>query len=205
MSIVLCFTARTAEAHGGGPALTYDPCIKQTDTDSFIHFAVYQPQFNPFAEYCEALPKAGRALLVFDLMGNDLPDALLSMEVLQKGGPFHLAIPAKRYRSGIVNLQADLPRGKYIVVVGIEGPEGSRHLTFPLAVGAWWNRLATPMLIALLIILATAGFCAFEITTIRSELNGPSRTSRLNLLKRKVARNDSKRLRRSSALSRHAP
>lgn len=69
------FAVDIAQAHGGGPGLGYDPCMRQAGTDDFIHLAVYQPEFNPFAEYCGALPEAGRTMLVFDLMGAELPDA----------------------------------------------------------------------------------------------------------------------------------
>ncbi|HJU10637.1 MAG TPA: hypothetical protein VJ728_07160, partial [Candidatus Binataceae bacterium] len=163
LGIGFCLVARVVEAHGGGPGLTYDPCIQRIGADDFIHLAVYQPKFNPFAEYCDALPQEGRALLVFDLMGDDLPNTLLSLEVSQKGGPFRLVIPARRYRSGIANVQADLGRGKYLVFVRIREPEGDRRLAFPLVVGARWSGLAAPVLIMLTIGVVAGSFCAFQI------------------------------------------
>ncbi len=169
LSIVLCFAVGVAQAHGGGPGLGYDPCMRQAGADDFIHLAVYQPEFNPFAEYCGALPEAGRTLLVFDLMGAELPDARVSLEVLEEGGRFQLSVPARRYRSGIAGLQADLPRGKYTVLVSIDEPDGRYRLTFPLTVGAWWDRLVAPVEVVLLIGVATAGYCAFQIRRLVSE------------------------------------
>src|SRR6516225_9386635 len=106
----LGFAAGIAEAHGGGPGLTYDPCMRQAGVDDFIHMAVYQPEFNPFAEYCGALPQAGRTLLVFDLIGAELPDAQVSLDVLDQGGRRQLSVPPRRYSSGVASLQADLAR-----------------------------------------------------------------------------------------------
>jgi hypothetical protein len=168
----LGFAVGIAEAHGGGPGLGYDPCIRQAGVDDFIHLAVYQPDFNPFAEYCGALPQAGRTLLVFDLIGAELPDAPVSLEVLQEGGRFRLSVPARRYRSGVAGLRADLPPGKYDVLVSIEGPNGRHRITFTLAVGAWWERLVVPLLIVLLISAATAGYCVFQIRGTASERSG---------------------------------
>ena len=177
--LVLCFVAGVAEAHGGGPGLSYDPCMQQTGADDFIHLAVYQPEFNPFAEYCDALPKAGRTLFVFDLMGAELPDAPVSLEVLEEGGSFQLSLPPRRYHSGVADLRADLPPGKYTVLVSVEEPGGRRRLAFPLAVGAWWGRLITPLLIVLLIGLVTAAYCIFEVRAMASERRNSATNNRI--------------------------
>jgi hypothetical protein len=169
LSIVLYFAIGIAEAHGGGPGLGYDPCIRQAGAGDFIHLAVYQPEFNPFAEYCGVLPVGGRTLLVFDLMGAKLPDARVSLDVFEEGGRFRLSVPARRYSSGIANLRADLPPGNYTVLVSIDGPDGGHHLTFPLAVGAWWDRLVVPLVAMLLIGVITAGYCVFQIRGIASD------------------------------------
>jgi hypothetical protein len=159
----LYFAVGIAEAHGGGPGLGYDLCMRQSGADDFIHLAVYQPEFNPFAEYCGALPQAGRTLLVFDLIGAELPDARVSLDVVQEGGRLQVSVPPRRYRSGVADLPADLPAGIYTVLVSIEQPDGRHRLTFPLVVGAWWDRLIVPLVIVLLIGLVTAGYCVFQI------------------------------------------
>ena len=106
-----CLAPEIAQAHGGGPALGYDPCLRQAGADDFVHLAVYQPDFNPFAEYCSTLPNAGRTVLVFDLMGTALPGARIGLEVLQQGGQFQLSRPARRYYTGVADFGADLPAG----------------------------------------------------------------------------------------------
>ncbi|MBV8454281.1 MAG: hypothetical protein JOZ29_18705 [Deltaproteobacteria bacterium] len=167
LSIILIvafyFDGGIAQAHGGGPGLGYDPCMQQSGADEFIHLAVYQPEFNPFAEYCGALPQAGRTLLVFDLIGAELSDAQVSLDVLQEGGRLQMSVPPQRYRSGVANLPADLPAGTYTVLVSIEQPDGHHRLRFPLVVGAWRDQLIAPIVIVLLIGLATAGYCLFQI------------------------------------------
>jgi hypothetical protein len=168
-SLVLCLAVGVAEAHGGGPGLDYDPCLRQTGADDFIHMAVYQPEFNPFAEYCAALPKAGHTLLVFDLIGADLPGASVALDVSDKRGQLRLSVPPQRYRSGIADLQADLPAGRYTVLVSIDELDGRHRLSFPLTVGARWSRLAVPVSIALLLVLVTTGYCVFQVRTMASE------------------------------------
>jgi hypothetical protein len=184
--VFLCFAVGTAAAHGGGPGLGYDPCMLQVGADDFIHLAVYQPELNPFAEYCGALPVGGRALLVFDLMGAELPDARVSLNVLEEGGRFQLSVPPRRYRSGVANMRADLPPGKYTVLVSIDEPGGAHRLTFPLAVGAWWDRLAVPLVAVLLIILGTAVYCAHQMRTAADGLRPASMTTAVNRAPRLV-------------------
>jgi len=161
--IVFCLIPATAEGHGGGPGLGYDPCVQQTSADDFIHLAVYQPQFNPFVEFCDSLPQGGHTILVFDLMGTHLPEASVSLEVLGKAGRSQLFVPAQRYRAGIASLSMDLPQGKYTVLVSVAGTDGYRRLAFSLAVGAWWNRLIMPLLMILLIGIVTTAYCVFQI------------------------------------------
>src|SRR5258708_22718152 len=84
---------RLASAHGGGPGLDYDPCARYASLDNLVHFSAYQPQFNRFAEYCGSLPRGGKTLLVFDLLGADLVNATVAIEVVQEGGARRVAIP----------------------------------------------------------------------------------------------------------------
>jgi len=161
-------------AHGGGPGLDYEACVRGVEMEHFVHFAAYQPQYNPFAEYCGSLPRAGKTLLVFDLMGVDLPNLPVSIEVIGKGGMRRVSAPARRYRTGVIDLEADLPPGKYTAVVSIEEPAGHHQIIFPLSVGTWWSRLAGPALVILLVLVATAAYCL-------SQLRAPAGDSQLRL------------------------
>jgi hypothetical protein len=179
--LILCCSAAVAEAHGGGPGLSYNPCMQASGSDDFIHLAVYQPEFNPFAEYCDAVPEAGQTLLVFDLMGTELPDAAVSVEVWEKGGRLQLSVPAQRYRSGVADLRADLPAGKYTVLVSLHEPGGARRYAFPLVVGAWWDRLIIPLLTIVVIALVTAGYCLFQINGMARERRNSATNNRIEL------------------------
>jgi hypothetical protein len=180
-SIVFSCGLGVAEAHGGGPGLTYDPCVQGAGSDDFVHLAVYQPRFNPFAEYCEAVPKAGSTLLVFDLMGSELPNLPVSLDVVDMGARSQLSVPPRRYRSGVVDVRADLPPGRYTVLVNVDEPEGRRGVAFPLTVGARWNGLGLPIAIILVIAVVTAAYCAFQFRFIAPERGNLSVKDRIEL------------------------
>jgi len=169
LPIGMSLSIGSAEAHGGGPGLTYDPCIRQTGTGEFVHLAVYQPGFNPFAEYCDALPAAGPALIVFDLMCEELPADEVWMELRRPDGTLQLSRPPRRYRSGIASLQANLPAGTYKITVSIAEAEGRRQLEFPLIVGARWSSVLTPIAAMAVIAFATCGYCIFQIRLMASD------------------------------------
>ncbi len=178
-AIVFGFAESIAEAHGGGPGLTGESCVQQAGADGFVHLVVYQPAFNPFAEYCSVLPKPGATLLVFDLIGAELPDAPVSFEV--DGRRLQMSVPARRYRSGIAGLRADLAPGKYTVSVRIDTPGGRRRISFALVVGAWWMTLLTPMIIIMLIGGAGAGYCIFQFRQLSSERGYSATSGRVEL------------------------
>jgi hypothetical protein len=183
MGIVFGFSATIAHAHGGGPGLTYDPCIQHTDGDNFIHLAVYQPQFNPFAEYCNPLPRAGRSLLVFDLIGADLPQAPISLTVSSQGRHFLIALPPQSYRSGVADLPVDLPAGEYTVTVGIDELGENHRIGFPLTVGEWWGDFVAPVVMILLIVAIAAGYCVSQTKLIKSERRRSRVTNSIELIR----------------------
>src|SRR5271166_4019135 len=82
----------------GGPN---DPCERKLGT-SLIHITLYQPQFDPDAEYCDQVPRAGNTVLVVDVLGDDLRRLPLGVEVLEvsESAPNKavLSIPPKIYR-----------------------------------------------------------------------------------------------------------
>jgi len=166
---IVWFTPGLVWAHGGGPGLDYEACVRGVGMEHFVHFAAYQPQYNPFAEYCGSLPRAGKTLLVFDLMGVDLPNLPVSIEVIGEGGVRRVSMPARRYRTGVIDLEADLPPGKYTAVVSIEESAGHHKIIFPLSVGTWWSRLAGPAIIMLLILFATAAYCLSQAKALAAE------------------------------------
>lgn len=155
------FAPGLASAHGGGPGLLYDPCARRAGEDYFVHFAAYQPQFNQFEEYCGSLPRSGKTLLVFDLLGVELPQVPIAIDVVADGGAHRLTVPARRYGSGVIDLETDLTPGNYTAILMIGEPPV--RLAFPISVGAWWKRLLGPASIAFLILSVAAAYCAYQI------------------------------------------
>jgi hypothetical protein len=166
---LLLFAPALAHAHGGGPGLQSDPCLQATGRDSFIHLAAYQPDFDPFAEYCASVPHAGRTLLVLDLVGIELPATAVSLSLVQKNGAFRLSVPPRRYDSGIVELQADLAPGNYRLVVNVADSDEHHQIDFPVTVGEWWSRLITPLAIVMLVLLITFSYSITQIRRLKSE------------------------------------
>jgi hypothetical protein len=164
--LAICFAPRPSWAHGGGPGLDYDPCARRAGLNYFVHFAAYQPRFNQFEEYCGSLPRGGKTILVFDLLGAELPNIPVSIEI--EGGAHRLTIPARRYHSGVADVQAELEPGNYTAFVTIGDPP-TYHLAFPLSVGAWWNRLVGPMLLGFLILLAAGAYCIYQLRLVVAE------------------------------------
>ncbi len=125
-------------AHGG-VGIEKDPCVRRAGP-YLIHFAVYQPQFNPVEEYCASVPEAGNTILVFDLVDSELRSQSVSIQVVEAiSAPEPktvLSIPPKIYPTGVVNAEAnfDLP-GQYTAIVMLEG--SGRTIQFPLRVATW--------------------------------------------------------------------
>jgi hypothetical protein len=143
--------------------------MRAAGLDHFVHFAAYQPQFNPFAEYCDALPRTGRTLLVFDLLGVGLPDLPISINLVQENGAVRLSVPNRPYHSGIIDLFADLPPGRYTAYVSVGEASGLHRLAFPLSVGVWWHALVVPVMVALLILILTAAYCRYQVRLLAME------------------------------------
>src|SRR5882757_10100525 len=73
---------RAVEAHrNGGPN---DPCERRIGS-SLIHLTLYQPQFDPDAEYCDSVLRQGNTVMVVDVSPGGLRDVPFSVEVLEAG------------------------------------------------------------------------------------------------------------------------
>ena len=169
--VLTVMVPRLAWAHGGGPGLDYDPCARSAGLDSLVHFSAYQPQFNRFAEYCGSLPRGGKTLLVFDLLGADLVNAPVAIEVVQEGGARRLAIPAKLYPAGVIDLETEFDPGHYDALVTIGTAPAIYHVNFDLAVGTWWYPLIAPLIIASIIMLIAIGYCLYQARMLAGEMH----------------------------------
>src|SRR5262245_12105253 len=61
-----------------------DPCRQQIG-DSFLHLTLYQPHFDPDAEYCEEVPRAGKTVVVVDVTAGELRQVPISIELVASG------------------------------------------------------------------------------------------------------------------------
>ena len=152
----------------GGPN---DPCERKLGT-SLIHITLYQPQFDPDAEYCDQVPRAGNTVLVVDVLGDDLRRLPLGMEVLtserSNSQRTVLSVPPKIYRRGVADAQVMLDgETAYVAQITLGGGAAQQMLTFPVRVASWYRPLVMPTLIVVAVITLIA------ISMIRYYLSPP--------------------------------
>jgi hypothetical protein len=149
----------TAWAHrGGGPN---DPCERRLGA-SLVHLTLYQPNFDPDAEYCNEVPREGKTVMVVDIEGDRLRQAPIALEMIasDESGPRKiLSIPPKIYRRGVADAEVTLDSGSDYTarVVLLDDPSQTAiPLTFPIRVGAWYRPIILPALIILVVLALTA-------------------------------------------------
>jgi cytochrome oxidase Cu insertion factor (SCO1/SenC/PrrC family) len=148
-----CAVASPAQAHKfGGPN---DPCERKLGA-ALIHITLYQPEFDPDAEYCDEVPREGNTVFVLDTLGDKLRRVPIGVRIFATGpdGSRHLAVslaPAV-YPRGVVDIQVNLAEGfGYLATVSIGSPSGvgAAEYSFPIRVRAWYRALVVPFLLVL--------------------------------------------------------
>lgn len=159
LAATVCMLSTTAWAHrGGGPN---DPCERRLGS-SLVHLTLYQPNFDPDAEYCNEVPREGKTVMVVDIEGDRLRQAPIALEMIasDESGPRKiLSIPPKIYRRGVADAEVTLDSGSDYVarVVLLDDPgQTAIPLTFPIRVGAWYRPIILPALIILAVLALTA-------------------------------------------------
>lgn len=140
-----------AEAHRDrGPN---DACRREIGA-SLLHITLYQTQFDPVAEYCEEVPRAGKALMVVDVTPGQLRAVPLGLEIIAttEAGQSQavVALPPRIYERGVMNAEVVFVTGKeYVARVMVELEEGKapQLLAFPIQVAAWYKAMMVPGLI----------------------------------------------------------
>ena len=148
---VLLLSGMPAEAHRDrGPN---DACRREIGT-SLLHITLYQTQFDPVAEYCEEVPRAGRALMVVDVTPGQLREVPLGLEIIAttESGQSQavVSLPPRIYERGVVNTEVVFAKDKeYVARVMVELEEGQtpQLLAFPIQVAAWYKAMMVPGLI----------------------------------------------------------
>lgn len=117
----------------------------QTRRLYYVHFSAYQPNFNPYEQYCEATGAEGDTLVVLDLIGtgaDTLPVSVKVLDVTANGEHPVLELPSRRYKGGIVNFHLDLQAGhSYMTAVMLGEPPRSYTINYTLRVATWWDRV----------------------------------------------------------------
>jgi hypothetical protein len=149
-----------AWAHrGGGPN---DPCERRLGGASLVHLTLYQPDFDPDAEYCNEVPREGKTVVVVDVEGERLRQTPIAVEMIASDGSglrTILSVPPRIYRRGVVDAEVTLDSGSdylaRVVLLDAAG-ETAIPLTFPIRVGAWYRPIILPALIILAVLAVTA-------------------------------------------------
>lgn len=133
-----------------------DPCRKEVGP-GILHVTLYQTQVDPVGEYCEEVPRAGKALMVVDVTPGELREVPISLEVVEtdEAGQVQtvLSVPAKVYERGVLNTEIVFQEGnEYVAQVMVElGPEvradQNQSLAFPIQIAAWYKAMMIPGLI----------------------------------------------------------
>lgn len=162
--------AVTAWAHRDrGPN---DPCRK-TIGASLLHLTLYQPHFDPDAEYCEELPRAGKTVVVVDVTEGELRQAPISVEVVAVNAAGEsrsvLRIPPQVYPRGVADSEMVFEEGNnYLAHVTVDLGAGKEPqlLSFPIGVTAWYVAMVKPALMVVGV-LAFIGisFIRYQITS----------------------------------------
>lgn len=154
-----------------------DPCRRQIGA-SLLHITLYQPQFNPDEEYCEEVPRAGKAVVVVDVTPGELRQVPISVEVVATDTSGHqrtaLALPAQMYERGVVDSAMIFDEGyDYVarVVVDVGGGQAPHTLSFPIRVVAWYTAMIKPALLVMGLLALTA------ISVIRYRMNAQQEKS----------------------------
>jgi cytochrome oxidase Cu insertion factor (SCO1/SenC/PrrC family) len=156
----------------GGPN---DPCERKIG-NSLIHITLYQPQFDPDAEYCDQVPREGNTVLVVDVLGDDLRRLPLGVQVLASDESASrktvLSIPPKIYRRGVADTQVMLNSGSaYSTEITIGDGDTAQVFSFRVRVARWYRPLILPAL-AILAVLALTTISALRYY-LTSAHNGP--------------------------------
>jgi hypothetical protein len=153
-----------------------DPCRRQLGA-SLLHLTLYQPQFDPDAEYCDEVPREGKTILVVDVTAGELRQVPMSLEVVAAGDSGQsrtiLSVPAKIYERGVADTEVILNAGSdYVVrVVLNQGADKEPQLlSFPIRVAAWYRAMIVPALVvAALLALTTISIIRYYLSFRQDE------------------------------------
>ncbi|MBI3798510.1 MAG: hypothetical protein HY268_16305 [Deltaproteobacteria bacterium] len=176
----------TAEAWAHRDRGPNDPCRRQLGA-SLLHLTLYQPQFDPDAEYCDEVPREGKTILVVDVTAGELRQIPMSLEVVAAGDSGQpraiLSVPPKIYERGIADTEVTLNAGNdYVaqVVVALGADKEPQLLSFPIRVTAWYRAMIMPALVvAALLALTAVSVIRYYVSSRQDESLAVSRVRRI--------------------------
>jgi hypothetical protein len=132
LSMVGTVVAPSLAAAHGAVAIEDDICVRRVG-GSMVHFAAYQPQLQPKAEYCTEIPGEGDTFLVIDLVDHGLRNTPVGVRIVkgvnEKAEDQTVAYwqPAS-HPDGVVRGEAKLDKGLYKLIITAEGSSPSYYL-----------------------------------------------------------------------------
>jgi len=162
-----------------------DPCRKQIG-DSFLHLTLYQPHFDPDAEYCDEVPRAGKTILVVDVTPGELRQAPIRVELVARGESGQsrsvVSLPPQVYERGVADSEVVLNEGNVydaLVAVDLGAGRGLQSFSFPIRVAAWYTAMIKPVLMVLgLLVLTTISVIRYQLRLKQEESSVGSRKVR---------------------------
>ncbi len=150
LAMLLAFANACSRDQGnGGQADDRSKLACVVTTDFYIvHFTAYQEpadadrndRLKAFSPYCQDLPRTGKSYLTVDMLDADVKDTPISVRVVaiveDKSAREIAVLPAKTYKTGIVEVVADLAEaGEYLLELKVgSGASDDESLRIPLRV-----------------------------------------------------------------------
>jgi len=165
-----------------------DPCRKQIG-DGLLHLTLYQPHFDPDAEYCEELPRAGKTVMVVDVTAGELRQVPISVELIasdtSRRSRSVLSLPPKVLERGVADAEVVFDDGKsYVaqVVVDLGAGKEPQKFSFPILVAPWYTAMVKPALMIVGLLVVTV------ISVIRYQKMSARQQEEMAVGKRRVRR-----------------
>ena len=153
-----------------------DPCRKQLG-DALLHLTLYQPHFDPDAEYCEELPRAGKTVMVVDVTAGVLREVPISVELIASDTSGRsrsvLSLPPKILERGVADAEVVFDDGNsYVaqVVVDLGAGKKPQEFSFPILVAPWYTAMVKPALMVLgLLVVTVISVVRYQISARQQE------------------------------------
>lgn len=133
--LIAALYAGHAASHGK-ESLEEDSCVRRIG-ENMVHLSVYQPQFDPSAQYCSEIPQSGDAYLVVDLVDQAMRNMPIGVRVVKGTSETEdetvTYLRPSYHPDGVIRGETSLDQGLYTVIITAEGAPPLRY-QYPLRV-----------------------------------------------------------------------